>query len=129
MSDNADAAARALISSDDVVQARWSVAVLPGESASIHYAVSPKSQDDAVTSVTASFVLMQDQVVLRNFAGSTTAELISPKDGQGMTGDVGVDASVFPEKHEGELAAVLSGTARHEGQTVNFFFKREFTPF
>jgi len=79
---------------DDNVTADWVVAVIPNENVSIHYTVAPKDEKDAITSVTTSFTLQRDQMVVHTFAGSTTQELISPKAGQGATGDCGVDAAI-----------------------------------
>ena len=114
--------------SDGVVNAHWSVAVIPNENVSIHYSVAPVNAEDAVTSVTTSFVLMKDHMVQDTFAGSTTQDLISPKAGQGSVGESGVDSTVFPAEPAGQLAAVLSGTVRQGEDTVNFFFTKDFDP-
>ena len=119
---------QANVDTDDLVRARWDVAVIPNENVSIHYQVSPVNGDDAVTSVTGSFVLKKDHMVQHTYAGSTTSELISPKAGQGATGDVGVDSAVFPAEPDGELYAVLAGTVRHGDAWHNFFFERTFDP-
>ncbi len=114
--------------SDDNVTADWVVTVIPNENVSIHYTVAPKDEKDAITSVTTSLTLQKDHMVVHTFAGSTTRELISPKAGQGATGDSGVDAAVFPAKPEGDLVAVLAGTLRKGEETANFFFSRPFNP-
>ncbi|MEM1205118.1 MAG: hypothetical protein AAGN66_17945 [Acidobacteriota bacterium] len=116
------------LDSDDLVNARWDVAVIPNENVSIHYVVEPKNAEDAVTSVTASLVLEDSGMVTHTYAGATTSELIAPKAGQGATGDVGVDSTVFPSDVEGQLTAVLAGTVRHGEDWHNFFFKRPFDP-
>ena len=66
--------------------------------------------------------------MVHTYAGSTTQELISPRAGQGATGDCGVDASVFPAEPDGELTAILAGTVRKGEETHNFFFERPFDP-
>ena len=114
--------------SDGNVTADWQVAVIPNENVSIHYIVAPVDGNDAVTSVSASFVLMKDGLLQHSYAGSSTQELISPKAGQGVTGDCGVDSSVFPAERDGELVAILAGTARKGETTVNYFFEKSFDP-
>ena len=113
---------------DGVVNAHWSVAVIPNENVSIHYSVAPVNAEDAVTSVTTSFVLMKDHMIQDTFAGSTMQDLVAPKAGQGSVGDTGVDSTVFPAEPDGQLTAVLSGTARQGENTVNFFFSKDFDP-
>jgi len=114
---------------DDLVEAQWQVAVIPNENVSIHYTVKPRNEEDAITSVTGAFVLAKNGVVFNNYAGATAQELMSPRSGQGMTGDVGVDSSVFKDREEGlQPTAILSGTVRHGEEVANFFFKREFDP-
>ncbi|MCP3958941.1 MAG: hypothetical protein GY719_13900 [bacterium] len=113
---------------DGNVNAEWQVVVIPNENVSIHYMVAPADEKDAVTSVTASFVLKKDHMVVHTYAGSTTTELISPKAGQGATGDSGVDSAVFPAEPDGDLYAVLAGTIRKGEETVGYFFERPFDP-
>ena len=114
--------------SDANVTADWAVAVIPDENVSIHYAVAPKDAENAVTSVTATFVLKKDHMVVHTFAGSTNTDLIAPRAGQGVTGDAGVDASVFPAEPDGELTAILAGTVRTGEETANYFFEKPFDP-
>lgn len=112
---------------DEAVEARFDVAVLPDENVSIHYTVWPKDESNAILSVTAAFVLERDGMVVHDFAGATTAELKEPRDGQGATGNVGVDVRVFGGDHpEGKLMALLTGTVRvgEEGDSLSYFFKR-----
>ena len=115
-------------SSDDFVVANWDVTVLPGENISIHYRVSPKSDEDSVTSVSASVVEMKDGMVMHSFLGSSASDSLAPKPGQGMVGDTGADVSVF-HGHEitGELAAILAGTVRSGESIQNFYFSRPVT--
>ncbi len=114
--------------SDDHVIANWTVAVIPNENVSIHYLVTPRNESDAVTSVTTTFALKKDQMVVHTYAGATTQDLISPRAGQGVTGDCGVDASVFPAEVDGDLVAVLAGTVRTGETIANFYFEKPFDP-
>ena len=127
-----DTAAPDNVSSDDHVEARWDVSVLPNDAVSIHYTVSPKDAKNAITSVSTSFVLLKKGMVFHNFAGSTTQELIAPRAGQGASGDCGVDTSVFSKFNAGQLAAILAGTVRigegDDAETRNFFFQKDFDP-
>ncbi len=116
------------LSSDDLVEARWDITVIPNDAVSIHYTVSPKSADDAITSVSASFALMENHVVLHNYAGSSTQDLIAPRPGQGATGDMGVDVSVFGDHDKKALVGILAGTVRHGEEVQGFFFSRSFDP-
>ena len=112
--------------SDGNVTADWQVVVVPHENVSIHYRVSPEDGKDAITSVTTSFVLKRNHMVVHTFAGSTATELIEPKAGQGSSGDCGVDTAVFPAEPDGDLYAVLAGTIRKGEETVNYFFEKPF---
>ena len=124
-----DTAAPDNISSDDFVEARWEVTTIPNESVSIHYTVSPKKPEHAVTSVSTSFVLLKKGVVFHTFAGSSVQELIEPRAGQGAKGDCGVDTSVFSRFNAGRLAAILAGTVRiGEDALHTFFFMQDFDP-
>ena len=111
---------------DGNVVADFVVSVVPEETVSIHYTVRPADATDAVTSVSTSFALKKNHMVVHTYAGSTTTELIEPKDGQGATGNTGVDTSVFSEDPDGELYAILAGTVRKGDETLNFFFEKPF---
>lgn len=117
-----------LSQTDGVVNARWSVAVIPNENVSIHYVVSPIGAESAVTSVTTSFALMKDHMVNKTYGGSTAQELVAPKAGQGSIGDSGIDSTVFPAEPDGQLVAILSGTVNDGKEPKNFFFSRPFDP-
>ena len=112
-------------STDDNVTARWEVTVLPEENISIHYQVTPKDEKDAVSSVSGSVVEKKDGMVMHSFFGSTASDVLAARPGQGMTGDVGADVSVFHgHEMQGELFAVLAGTIRQGEQTSTFYFTR-----
>lgn len=120
-------AATANNESDDYVTSRFSVAVIPGESVSSHFTVTPKDPKNAVTSVTLSFVQQHEGVVIHSFAGSTVQEAVEPRDGQGAMGDSGVDVAVFNGRdQDGDLFSVLAGTVRTEDGPRSFFFRRPF---
>ena len=123
-----EAAAANLVETDGVVEAKWSVAVLPKQNVSIQFRVAPTGEGKAVTSVTASFVEMKDGMVMDAFAGSTANALIDAKDGQGLTGDMGADFSVFSNRGFGQVAAVLAGIVNTDEGPRNFFFWRPIDP-
>lgn len=113
---------------DDHVEAKWSVAVLPGESASIHFRVTPRAETSAVRSVTASFVASVHGMVEHTYAGSTMNDTMEPRSGQGLTGDTGVDLVVFEGRvpENARLEAILAGIVVTENGPANFLFTRSF---
>ena len=120
-------AAASNLESDDLVEARFSVTVMPQESVSAHFQVAPKDEKNAVTSVTVSFVKQHNGMVTHSFGGSTVQELLAPRDGQGAAGDSGVDVAVFAgNDDEGDHFVVLAGTVRTEEGPQNFYFSRQF---
>lgn len=123
-----EAAAAKQMETDGVVEARWSVAVVPKQNVSIQFRVAPTGDGKAVTSVTASFVEMKDGMVVDTFAGSTVNALIDAKDGQGLTGDMGADFTVFANRGFGQVAAVLAGIVNTDEGPRNFFFWRPIDP-
>jgi hypothetical protein len=123
-----ETAAANQVESDGVVEARWSVAVLPKRNVSIQFRVAPTGDGKAVTSVTASFVEMKDGIVMDTFAGTTVNALIDAKDGQGLTGDMGADFTVFANRGFGQVAAVLAGIVHTDEGPRNFFFWRPIDP-
>lgn len=114
--------------SDGNVTAKWEVAVIPNENVSIHYLVTPDAKEDAVTSVSTTFALKKDHLVVHTYAGATTQDVIDPKAEQGVLGDCGVDAAVFPATPDGDLVAILAGTVRKGEGIANFFFEKPFDP-
>ncbi|MEO1084032.1 MAG: hypothetical protein AAFY88_07305 [Acidobacteriota bacterium] len=115
------------VESDDFVNAKFQVTLIPGENVSAHFSVLPKDSAHAVTSVTLSFVQKHEGIVVHSFAGSTVQEAIEPRDGQGAAGDAGVDVAVFNGRPEdGDLFAVLAGTVKTADGPANFFFSRQF---
>ncbi len=128
MSDDHTETAAPAPEADDNVSAHWGVAVIPGENVSIHYTVTPTNEENAITSVTTSYALKKDGMVMDTYAGSTQSALLEPKPGQGCTGDSGVDSGVFPKEPDGELTAILAGTVRVGEETRNFMFTKPFDP-
>ncbi len=128
MSENQTEATAPAPETDDHVSAQWGVAVIPGENVSIHYTVTPITEEGAITSVTTSCALKKDGMVVDTYAGSTQQALIDPKPGQGAFGDSGVDSGVFPKEPDGELTAILAGTVKTGEETANFLFTRTFDP-
>lgn len=113
---------------DENVEAQWSVAVLPGESASIHFRVTPRADTSAVRSVTASFVASVHGMIEHTYAGSTMNDTMEPRPGQGLTGDTGVDLVVFEGRvpENARLEAILAGVVVTEDGPTNFLFTRSF---
>ena len=112
--------------SDGNVEANWSVAVVPGEGASIHYRVTPSAETSSIRSVTASFVWAHHGIVKHSFAGSTYNDTMEPRAGQGTVGDMGADLTVFsnPPDDEGQVEAILAGMVNTEDGPQNFMFSK-----
>ncbi|MEM8934705.1 MAG: hypothetical protein AAGE94_26150 [Acidobacteriota bacterium] len=111
---------------DGKVDALWSVAVLPGESVSIHYRVTPSDASHSIRSLSTSFAWAVHGMIEHTFAGSTTNETMEPRDGQGAVGDMGVDLTVFSNLPEssGQLEAVLAGVVDTGEGSANFLFTK-----
>ncbi len=122
------AAAENQTENDGFVEAKWAVAVVPKQTVSLHFRVAPTGQGKAVTSVTASLVEMKDGMVMDTFAGATVNALIDAKDGQGLTGDMGADYTVFSNRGFGQVAAVLAGIVNTDDGPRNYFFWRPIDP-
>jgi hypothetical protein len=104
------------------------VAVVPGETVSAHFNVAPEKEHSSVTSVSVSFVALENGMVMHSYAGCSQQALVEPKKGQGFTGDTGVDTAVFKSypHAEKELAVVVAGTVLEDEVSRNYFFKKTF---
>ena len=113
---------------DEWVRARWQLTVVPDESVSVAFSVWPKNRTDRVTSVNVSFDQVVDGMVKHSFCGASGNGLLESREGQGLTGDLGVDVAVFRRVPAEQLHAILAGTVRRGEETENYYFSRQFNP-